>query len=84
MICEFSVFPLLDGKLFLISPFPDNFYLFFADDNYTTFVVNWTNYFINEAHDDGKFLNEILQYPMQFEDLEDDGILMSKKYVILV
>ena len=50
-------------------------------DNYTHFVVNWNNHFVNELQEKGKFLHKILPYPTQFEDLQDDGILMSKKYV---
>ena len=44
-------------------------------------MVNWNNHFINELQEKEKFLNQILPYPTQFEDLQDDGILMSKKYV---
>ena len=54
--------------------------LFFsADTGKFDFTVNWDNHFINKVHEDGKFLNRILPYPIQFEAIEDDGVLSSKK-----
>ena len=51
----------------------------FADDGKSTFVVTWANHFINSVHETGKFLNEIEQYPIQFKDIQDDGVLFSQK-----
>jgi len=45
--------------------------------------VDWNGHFLNKIHKQGHFLAEIESYPIQFKDLEDDGILMSMKYVSL-
>ena len=41
--------------------------------------VDWNGHFLNKIHEQGHFLAEIEPYPIQFKDLEDDGILMSMK-----
>lgn len=83
-VSNISLNPNDNGKLFVSSAGEDSGYRWqtsVSDDDYTTFVVNWSNHFVNELHEKGKFLNTILPYPIQFEDLQDDGILMSKKFV---
>ncbi|XP_053374452.1 uncharacterized protein LOC123532684 isoform X3 [Mercenaria mercenaria] len=47
----------------------------------TTITVDWTGYFKNKAHEDGFYNNEIQRFKPQFEDLEDDGILFTRKFV---
>ncbi|XP_060563555.1 uncharacterized protein LOC132722945 [Ruditapes philippinarum] len=47
----------------------------------TNIVVNWARYFMNKAHEDGHYNNEIQTFKPQFEDLEDDGILYTRKFV---
>ena len=42
--------------------------------------VVWKEHFINKIHHEGNLLAEIEKYPTQFQELEDDGILMAKKY----
>ena len=41
--------------------------------------VKWDGHFVNTDHEQGKFLAEIEKFPIQFKDLQDDGILMSLK-----
>ena len=72
---------MLITKLILCSTKQNKICFKIIDDNYTHFTVNWANHFVNDLEEKGKFLNKILPYPIQFEDLQDDGILMSKKYV---
>ncbi|WAQ93654.1 hypothetical protein MAR_006125 [Mya arenaria] len=52
-----------------------------AKDDKVTVNVRWVGHFANQLHEDGKFLAEIEKYPIQFKELEDDGILMSQKFV---
>jgi len=42
--------------------------------------VVWKGHFINKIHHEERLLAEIEKYPTQFQKLEDDGILMAKKY----
>lgn len=73
-----------DGKLYVSSADEENGYNWqtkVENDGYTSFVVNWNNHFVNRIHHKGKFLNKILAYPIQFQDIEDDGILSSRKFV---
>jgi len=41
--------------------------------------VDWNGHFLNKIQEQGHFLAEIEPYPIQFKDLEDNGILMSMK-----
>ncbi|XP_052232523.1 angiopoietin-1 receptor-like [Dreissena polymorpha] len=52
-----------------------------ATGNQVTVSVAWPNYFVNHVHEDGLFLGEIEQYPIQFNEIQDDGVLSSQKYV---
>jgi len=51
----------------------------YFSDNKVNVSVRWPGHFINKLHEEGQFLAEIEQYPIQFKDLEDDGILRSLK-----
>jgi len=48
-------------------------------DNMVEVSVDWNGHFLNKIHEQGHLLAEIEPYPIQFKDLEDDGILMSMK-----
>ncbi|XP_060598183.1 uncharacterized protein LOC132751969 isoform X2 [Ruditapes philippinarum] len=52
-----------------------------SEGQVTDIVVNWTGYFMNKAHEEGHYNNEIQTFKPQFEDLEDDGILYTRKFV---
>ncbi|XP_060598180.1 uncharacterized protein LOC132751968 isoform X3 [Ruditapes philippinarum] len=52
-----------------------------SEGEITDIVVNWTGYFMNKAHEEGHYNNEIQTFKPQFEDLEDDGILYTRKFV---
>ncbi|XP_052246346.1 uncharacterized protein LOC127855047 [Dreissena polymorpha] len=52
-----------------------------ATGNQVTVSVAWPNYFVNHVHEDGLFLGEIEHYPIQFKEIQDDGVLFSQKYV---
>jgi len=56
-----------------------SFVITYFSDNKVNVSVCWPGHFINKVHEEGQFLAEIEQYPIQFKDLEDDGILMSLK-----
>ncbi|XP_053374459.1 uncharacterized protein LOC128547004 [Mercenaria mercenaria] len=47
----------------------------------TPIIVDWTGYFMNKAHEDGFYNNGIQRFKPQFENLENDGILFSRKFV---
>ncbi|XP_052246347.1 uncharacterized protein LOC127855048 [Dreissena polymorpha] len=49
--------------------------------NQVTVSVAWHNYFVNHVHEDGLFLGEIETFPIQFKEIEDDGVLFSRKFV---
>ena len=55
------------------------FYVFIFADNLVDVSVKWNGHFVNQIHEQGQILAEIEQFPVQFKDIEDDGILMSKK-----
>jgi len=50
-----------------------------VSDNKVNVSVVWKEHFINKVHHEGQLLAEIEKYPVQFKELEDDGILMSMK-----
>lgn len=56
----------------------------FAAGQSTKIIVNWTDYFMNKAHEDGYYNNEVQAFKVQFQNLEDDGILFARKYVIFL
>ncbi|XP_052280020.1 uncharacterized protein LOC127877806 [Dreissena polymorpha] len=74
-----------DGGIYVTSAIKETGYLWQTSQNGTnmTLVFSWVSHFVNKIHDEGKLLNTILPYPTQFQDLEDDGVLRSKKYVAL-
>ncbi|XP_053373171.1 uncharacterized protein LOC128546533 [Mercenaria mercenaria] len=74
-----------DGGMHITSAIPETGYMWQTSKNgtKTRIVLNWEKHFINEIYDDEKLLNRVLKYPTQFADLQDDGILRSKKYVNL-
>ncbi|KAL3832097.1 hypothetical protein ACJMK2_023774 [Sinanodonta woodiana] len=47
----------------------------------TECTVQWTNHFSNNFISDGKLLNKVNAYPSQFENIEREGILKTKKFV---
>ncbi|XP_052812776.1 uncharacterized protein LOC128240261 isoform X2 [Mya arenaria] len=74
-----------DGGLYIVSAIKDTGFLWQTSEknSKSRIEINWENHFINKLHDDGKLLNKVLPYPTQFQDLEDDGVLRSKKYVAI-
>lgn len=50
----------------------------FSDTDVPVIVV-WKDHFINEIHDKGKLLAEVENYPIQFADIEDSGVLYATK-----
>ncbi|KAH3716775.1 uncharacterized protein LOC127855045 [Dreissena polymorpha] len=46
-----------------------------------TVSVAWPNYFVNRLHVDNQFLAEIEKFPVQFKEIQADGVLSSEKYV---
>ncbi|KAK3603163.1 hypothetical protein CHS0354_042996 [Potamilus streckersoni] len=44
-------------------------------------TVVWSGHFFNRIHNENKLLSQVLSYPVQFADVEDNGILSSRKYV---
>ncbi|WAR10285.1 hypothetical protein MAR_035361, partial [Mya arenaria] len=74
-----------DGGLYIVSAVKETGFMWqtSAKDSKSRIEINWENHFINKVHDDGKLLNKVLPYPTQFQDLEDNGIVRSKKYVAI-
>ncbi|XP_053391927.1 uncharacterized protein LOC123531687 [Mercenaria mercenaria] len=74
-----------DGGMHVISAIPETGYMWQTTKNgtKTRIVLNWENHFVNKIYDTDKLLNRVLGYPTQFADLQDDGVLRSKKYVNL-
>ncbi|WAR11025.1 FGFR1-like protein [Mya arenaria] len=74
-----------DGGLYIVSAIKETGFMWQTSDNgsQSRIEINWNNHFVNKLYDKGKLLNKVLPYPTQFLDLEDDGVLRSKKYVAL-
>ncbi|WAQ93645.1 hypothetical protein MAR_006116 [Mya arenaria] len=74
-----------DKKLYISSAVEETGYAWqtpsTSKENKVTVNVRWDGHFANKLHEDGKFLAEIEEFPIQFKDIEDDGILMSLKFV---
>ncbi|KAK3603166.1 hypothetical protein CHS0354_042998 [Potamilus streckersoni] len=72
-----------DSKLFVASAVPETGYIWQTAKNGTNteITVEWTNHFANKFISDGKWLNKVEDYPIQFQDIERDGILRSLKFV---
>ena len=49
------------------------------NDSKITIDVTWSGHFRNTFHEDNLLLNKVKPYPIQFDDLELDGILNSRK-----
>ncbi|XP_053373172.1 uncharacterized protein LOC123530914 isoform X1 [Mercenaria mercenaria] len=74
-----------DGGMHVISAIQETGYMWQTTKNgtKTRIVLNWENHFVNKIYDNDKLLKLVLKYPTQFADLQDDGVLRSKKYVNL-
>ncbi|WAR10301.1 hypothetical protein MAR_035377, partial [Mya arenaria] len=74
-----------DGGLYIVSAIKETGFMWQTSENgsQSRIEINWENHFVNELYDKGKLLNKVLPYPIQFLDLEDDGILRSKKFVAM-
>ena len=70
-----------DGGMHVITAIPETGYMWQTSNNrtYTRIVLDWEKHFVNKIHDQGKLLNRVLKYPTQFAELQDDGVLRSKK-----
>ncbi|KAL3832348.1 hypothetical protein ACJMK2_024000 [Sinanodonta woodiana] len=47
----------------------------------TEISVVWKNHFINKFISEGKLLNKVNAYPIQFQDIQREGILQTSKFV---
>jgi hypothetical protein len=47
--------------------------------NDVTIDVAWSKHFINKIIEDNKLLYRVDSYPIQFKEIQDDGILYSQK-----
>ncbi|XP_053393450.1 uncharacterized protein LOC123562440 isoform X2 [Mercenaria mercenaria] len=72
-----------NGKLYVSSAVEETGYKWqtVAKGQDVTFEVSWKNYFINKIMEENMLLNSVDPYPTQFKEIEDDGVLFSKKYV---
>ncbi|XP_052809614.1 uncharacterized protein LOC128238075 [Mya arenaria] len=84
-VSEIAVSNESDKKLYISSAVEETGYAWQTrsnnEDNKVTVDVRWDGHFANKLHEDGKYLADIEKYPIQFKDIEDDGILMSLKFV---
>ncbi|XP_052812774.1 uncharacterized protein LOC128240260 isoform X2 [Mya arenaria] len=74
-----------DGGFYIVSAIKETGFMWQTSENDTEsrIEIHWENHFVNDLYDKGKLLNKVLPYPIQFLDLEDDGILRSKKFVAM-
>ncbi|KAL3832344.1 hypothetical protein ACJMK2_023996 [Sinanodonta woodiana] len=72
-----------DGKLYISSAESETGYMWQTTKAGQTIEISveWKNHFINEFISEGKLLNKVNAYPMQFQDIQIEGILQSSKYV---
>ncbi|KAK3603157.1 hypothetical protein CHS0354_042990 [Potamilus streckersoni] len=68
-----------EHKIYISSATSVSGYLWQAFPDVITVV--WSGHFVNKIHRENKLLNEVLPYPIQFAEVEADGILSSRKYV---
>ncbi|KAK3600798.1 hypothetical protein CHS0354_020475 [Potamilus streckersoni] len=70
-----------DKALFVSSAVNETGYIWQTSKNgtKTEFTAQWTNHFFNKFISDGKLLNKVSAYPIQFQDIQRDGILKSEK-----
>ncbi|XP_053393446.1 uncharacterized protein LOC123564849 [Mercenaria mercenaria] len=73
----------LDGKLYVSSAVAETGYKWQTASEGEDIVikVNWANHFVNKIHEDNMLLNAVASYPIQFKEIQDDGLLFSMKYV---
>ncbi|XP_060601820.1 uncharacterized protein LOC132755046 [Ruditapes philippinarum] len=72
-----------DGKLYVSSAVNETGYMWqtSSEGNDVTIDVAWSNHFINRLIEDNKLLYRVDSYPIQFKEIQDDGILYSQKFV---
>ncbi|KAL3832350.1 hypothetical protein ACJMK2_024002 [Sinanodonta woodiana] len=72
-----------DGRLYISSAEKETGYMWQTTKaGQTTEVkVEWKNHFINKFISEGKLLNKVNAYPIQFQDIQREGILQSSKLV---
>ncbi|XP_060570888.1 angiopoietin-1 receptor-like [Ruditapes philippinarum] len=72
-----------DGKLYVSSAVNETGYMWqtSSEGNDVTIDVAWSNHFINRIIEDNKLLYRVDSYPIQFKEIEDDGIRSSQKFV---
>ncbi|XP_060583179.1 uncharacterized protein LOC132739481 isoform X2 [Ruditapes philippinarum] len=72
-----------DGKLYVSSAVNETGYMWQTSSewNDVTIDVAWSKHFINKIIEDNKLLYRVDSYPIQFKEIEDDGILYSQKFV---
>ena len=75
-----------DGKMFVSTAVAETGYMWQTSSNLAnqdiTVSVNWANHFGNRFHESHLLLNRVKPYPVQFKEIEEDGILAAEKYVI--
>ncbi|KAL3832082.1 hypothetical protein ACJMK2_023760 [Sinanodonta woodiana] len=72
-----------EDTLFVSSAVNETGYMWQTSKNgtKTEYTVQWTNHFFNKFISDGKLLNKVSAYPIQFQEIQNDGILKSEKFV---
>lgn len=72
-----------DGKLYVSSAVEETGYMWQTTVQGGTVHIDvvWENHFINEIIEDNYLLNVVEPYPVQFKELQDDGLLSSQKFV---
>lgn len=70
-----------DGGMHVITAIPETGYMWqtSVSGTKTRIILDWKNHFVNKLHYNKKLLNKVIPYPTQFAELEDSGILRSKK-----
>ncbi|KAL3832351.1 hypothetical protein ACJMK2_024003, partial [Sinanodonta woodiana] len=72
-----------DGRLYISSAESETGYMWQTTKagQMTEISVEWKNHFINKFISEGRLLNKVNAYPIQFQDIQREGILQSSKFV---
>ncbi|KAL3832122.1 hypothetical protein ACJMK2_023795 [Sinanodonta woodiana] len=80
-----SLNPNKNFRIFVSTAVPGTNYMWqtATDGDKKNITVVWVNHFINKLIEDGNLLNKVNPYPIQFQEIQEDGILSSSKFVKL-
>ncbi|KAK3603135.1 hypothetical protein CHS0354_042957 [Potamilus streckersoni] len=72
-----------NGRLYISSAEPETGYMWQTTKvgQMAEIIVEWKNHFVNKFISEGKLLNKVKAYPIQFQDIQREGILQSTKFV---